>query len=162
MSLTESLVEQLLASGRTLAVAESLTGGALTAALVGIPGVSAVLRGGVVAYATDLKAQLLGVDPALLEAEGPVHPEVALQMAEGVRRALGADVGLATTGVAGPAEQNGRGVGTVCVACTADGVARVRAYRLAGSRAAVRASTVSLALALARGALTEQPGSRTR
>lgn len=88
--------------GWTLAVAESLTGGAVCARLVDVPGASRVLRGGVTAYATDLKASLLGVDDELLAARGAVDPDVAAAMAAGVRERLGADVGLATTGVAGP------------------------------------------------------------
>ena len=75
-----------------------------------------MLRGGVVAYATDLKAALLDVDPALLDAAGPVHPDVAAQMARGVRSRLGADLGLATTGVAGPDPQDGHPPGEVHVA----------------------------------------------
>lgn len=78
-------LEELRRRGLTLAVAESLTGGALSAALVSVPGASAVLRGAVVAYATPVKASLLGVDPGLLAAHGPVDPEVARQMARGVR-----------------------------------------------------------------------------
>ncbi len=100
----------------TVAVAESLTGGQLAAALTAVPGASAVFRGSVTAYATDLKASVLGVDAALLDAQGAVHPEVARQMAEGVRRVCRADVGIATTGVAGPEPQDGQPVGTVFVA----------------------------------------------
>src|ERR671933_205540 len=88
------LVATLRARGQTLAVAESLTGGALAASVVDVPGASAVLRGAVVAYATDLKHRLLGVDGDLLAAQGPVHPEVARQMADGVRERLGATWGL--------------------------------------------------------------------
>ena len=90
-----------LARSETLAVAESLTGGALAAALVDVPGVSAVFRGGVVAYATDLKHALLGVDAGLLAREGAVHPEVARQMADGVRRAAGGDLGAGDDGRGG-------------------------------------------------------------
>ena len=85
-----ALVATLRARGQTLAIAESLTGGALSAAVVDVPGASAVLRGAVVAYATDLKHDLLGVSVDLLAAEGAVHPEVARQMADGVRERLGA------------------------------------------------------------------------
>lgn len=103
---------RLLATARrarlTVAVAESLTGGRVAAALTAVPGASAVLRGSVTAYATDLKASVLGVDPALLSRSGAVDPEVARQMAVGVRRVCGADVGIATTGVAGPDEQDGK------------------------------------------------------
>lgn len=114
------LAEQLLSRARyvrlTLAVAESLTGGQLAAAITAVPGASAVFRGSVTAYATDLKASILGVDAILLDEVGAVHGEVASQMAAGVRRLCGADIGVATTGVAGPEPQDGRSVGTVFVA----------------------------------------------
>jgi nicotinamide-nucleotide amidase len=137
--------------GRTLAVAESLTGGLLTDAFVQVPGASAVLLGAVVSYATELKHEVLGVDHALLEAEGPVHPEVARQMADGVRRALAvggriADIGIATTGVAGPDSQGGRPPGTVFVG-VAIGTRRLAASGVfGGDRAAVRAAAVALAV----------------
>lgn len=114
------LAEQVLARARylrlTMAVAESLTGGQLAAALTAVPGASAVFRGSVTAYATDLKAAILGVDGVLLDQVGAVHADVARQMAEGVRRVCRADLGLATTGVAGPEPQDGQPVGTVFVA----------------------------------------------
>ena len=88
--------------GETLAVAESLTGGLLAATLVDVPGASRVFRGGLVVYATDLKATLADVPAELLAAEGPVHPAVATALAVGARRRCGADWGVATTGVAGP------------------------------------------------------------
>lgn len=114
------LVEQVLSRARyarlTVAVAESLTGGQLAAAITAVPGASAVFRGSVTAYATDLKASVLGVDAGLLTEVGAVHAEVARQMAAGVRRLCRADVGIATTGVAGPQPQDGRPVGTVFVA----------------------------------------------
>ena len=96
------LIALLAARRQSIAVAESLTGGLLAAALTDVPGASAVFRGGVVAYATELKAVLLGVDRALLAAQGAVSAEVAGAMATGVRDRLGATVGAATTGVAGP------------------------------------------------------------
>ncbi|WP_432114189.1 CinA family protein [Streptomyces sp. S1] len=102
--------------GQTLAVAESLTGGLVAAELTGVPGASASFRGSVTAYATALKHELLGVDGALLAERGAVDPEVASQMAAGVRARLGADWGIATTGVAGPDPQDGQPVGTVYVA----------------------------------------------
>jgi nicotinamide-nucleotide amidase len=137
--------------GRTLAVAESLTGGLLTDAFVQVPGASAVLLGGVVSYATELKHELLGVDRALLEAEGPVHPEVARQMADGVRRALAiggriADVGVATTGVAGPDPQGGRPPGTVYVGVAIGSRLVAVAGSFTGDRPAVRSAAVRLAL----------------
>ena len=110
------VVRMLTRQGRTVAVAESLTGGLVVAALVGVPGASKVLRGGVVAYMTDLKESLLGVDPELLARVGAVDPDVALAMARGVAERLGADYGVATTGVAGPDPQDGQPVGRVYVA----------------------------------------------
>lgn len=143
------IVAELTEHGETVALAESLTGGLLTSALVDVPGASAVVRGGVVAYATDLNATLLGVDEELLARVGAVHHEVALQMASGVRERLAATYGLATTGVAGPDPQDGRAPGTVFVAVATSeqgGVATEEA--IAGDRAAVRSGTVLLALEL--------------
>ena len=88
--------------GLSVAVAESLTGGEVSSVLVSVPGASTVVVGGVVAYATRIKAEILGVDVRRLELTGPVDGEVAKQMANGVAALLGADLGLATTGVAGP------------------------------------------------------------
>ncbi|MGW6021886.1 CinA family protein [Streptomyces sp. NPDC055099] len=106
----------LQARGETLAVAESLTGGLVAAELTAVPGASRVFRGSVTAYATELKHELLGVDGTLLAERGVVDAEVALQMAAGVRKVMGADWGIATTGVAGPEPQDGQPVGTVFVA----------------------------------------------
>jgi nicotinamide-nucleotide amidase len=142
------LVSTLHARGQTLAIAESLTGGALAAAVVDVPGASAVLRGAVVAYATDLKHALLGVDADLLTTEGAVHPEVARQMADGVRERLAATWGLATTGVAGPDPQDGVPPGTVYVAITGPNRDRVERLLLPGGRDEVRAATVRRALLL--------------
>ena len=107
------VVRLLTQQGRTLAVAESLTGGLLLATLVSVPGASKAVRGGVVAYATDLKATLLGVDVDLLARVGAVDLTVAEAMAVGVRSRLDADYGVSTTGVAGPDPQDGHSVGTV-------------------------------------------------
>lgn len=96
------MVTALTARGHTLATAESLTGGLVCAALTAIPGASAVVRGSVVAYATEIKSVVLGVDPQLLARMGAVDPAVAVAMATGVRRLLGATYGVATTGAAGP------------------------------------------------------------
>jgi nicotinamide-nucleotide amidase len=138
--------------GMTLAVAESLTGGLLVAEFVAVPGASAVLLGGVVAYNTALKHSLLGVDPLLLAEHGPVHSLVAEQMADGVRFAAAvdgqsADVGISTTGVAGPDPQDGHAPGTVFVGFAIG--ARVSCVELAltGSRTEIRAETVDRALA---------------
>lgn len=106
----------LEARGETLAVAESLTGGLVAAEVTAVPGASRVFRGSVTAYATELKHEVLGVDGTLLAERGAVDAEVALQMAAGVRKVMGADWGIATTGVAGPEPQDGQAVGTVFVA----------------------------------------------
>ncbi len=154
----ERLIERLRELAWTVAVAESLTGGLVVSELVAVPGASAVLRGGVVAYATELKQRLVGVDAALLEAHGPVHPRVARQMADGVRAALGpegaaADVGIATTGIAGPASADGQPVGTVHIAVsTALGV-RVESLVLDGDRARIRSEATARAIRLALEAL---------
>lgn len=143
----------LLARGDTLAVAESLTGGALGAALTDVPGVSATFRGGIVAYATDLKAELVGVDVGLLAQRGPVDAQVAAAMAAGVRARLGATWGLATTGVAGPDPQDGHLPGEVHLAVAGPAGGRADRLDLPGDRAAVRAAAVRAALALLRDAL---------
>jgi nicotinamide-nucleotide amidase len=103
--------------GRTLATAESITGGQLGSVITSIPGASKIFRGGVIAYATDLKTSLLGVSDAVLADGGAVQAQVALEMAAGVAAKLDADFGLAVTGVAGPASQDGHLPGTVFVAC---------------------------------------------
>lgn len=152
-ALAARLVARLTAQGRTVAVAESLTGGAVVAELVGIPGASLVVRGGIVAYATELKASLLAVPQALLDAHGPVHPAVATAMAEGVRVAATvdghrADLGVATTGVAGPDPQGGAPVGLVYVAVADAAGTTVREHRFAGDRAAIRGQATRAALHL--------------
>ncbi|MFD0275564.1 CinA family protein [Kitasatospora sp. NPDC127111] len=114
--LVRQITTALAAAGHTVAAAESLTGGRLATALADAPGAGETFLGGVVAYATGLKTTLLHVDASLLADAGAVHPEVAVQMAEGIRTITGATYGLATTGVAGPAPQDGRPVGTVYVA----------------------------------------------
>lgn len=143
-----ALIDRLVAAGASLATAESLTGGLLGAAFTGVPGSSAVYRGGIIAYATDLKAALLDVDAGLLAARGPVDAEVALAMAAGARRRCAASYGLASTGVAGPTPQDGAPVGLVYVAVAGPAGTRVRELHLSGSRAQVRAGAVQAALDL--------------
>lgn len=145
------LIGLLTERGLSIAVAESLTGGALTAELVRIPGASLVLRGGVVAYQTELKHSLLGVDAALLAEHGAVHPEVAAQLARGVRQRLAvegwpADLGVATTGVAGPDPQDGQPVGTVHLGFAVGDRLETESLRLAGDRDQIRAKTVTAAI----------------
>ena len=157
------VVRLLTVKGQTLAVAESLTGGLVAAEVTDVPGASKVFRGSVTAYATELKHELLGVDAGLLAEHGAVDPQVAAQMAAGVRKALGADWGVATTGVAGPDPQDGKPVGTVFVAVdgpfgpgsgSASG-GKVEALRLNGDRAEIRRESVRSVLALL---LTELAG----
>jgi nicotinamide-nucleotide amidase len=105
----------------TLAVAESLTGGELCAALTSVAGASQVIRGGLVVYATDLKSSLAGVDSELLATRGAVDPAVAAQLAIGARDRLRATFGVGLTGVAGPDEQDGRPVGEVHCAVAGPG-----------------------------------------
>jgi nicotinamide-nucleotide amidase len=149
---TAGLIARLRERGLTIAAAESLTGGELTAELTRVPGASAVVLGGAVVYATALKHSLLGVDADLLATEGPVHPEVARQLAEGVRQRLAvdgrpADIGLATTGVAGPDPQGGRPVGTVFVGIATAAGTRVVELALQGDRATIRRLVVARAIA---------------
>lgn len=121
------LVAGLRDLGHTVAAAESLTGGLLTATLTAIPGASAVVRGALVVYATDLKATLAGVPDDLLAERGPVDPDVAVALARGARAACGSTIGLGLTGVAGPDPQVGSPPGTWYVAmATPDGAACVR------------------------------------
>ena len=148
---TAELIAELTRRGLRIAVAESLTGGLVVAELTRIPGASLVVSGGIVAYDTELKRTLLGVAAELLEREGAVHPEVARQMAAGVRRALAvdgraADVGVSTTGVAGPDPQDGKPPGTVFVGVAFAGEVEAIALELSGDRTAIRTATVGVAL----------------
>lgn len=148
MTTAERVIDALRAADLTLAAAESLTGGLVCAGLTDVPGASTVLRGGAVTYATDTKAALLGVDPDLLAAGGAVQAPVAEAMARGVRALFGADVGLATTGVAGPEPQDETPVGSVFVAVATATATRVEQLSLTGDRAAIRTATVQQVLQL--------------
>jgi PncC family amidohydrolase len=148
-----AVIAVLTARGATLAVAESLTGGLLGAALTDVAGASAVFRGGLTAYATELKAELLGIPADLLAEVGAVDPRVAIGMAEGVRRLLRSDWGLSTTGVAGPQSQDGAAVGTVYVGCAGPDGSVVRTLALHGDRSSIRRQTVVAALDLLSGQL---------
>jgi PncC family amidohydrolase len=139
--------DRLLRRAETVAVAESVTGGLLGAAMTDRPGSSATFRGGVVAYATDVKASMLEVDADLLSG-GAVSVGVALAMAAGARERLGATYGLATTGVAGPDPQDGAMPGTVHIGLAGPRGSAVRSLDLEGDRAQVRAATVRHALAM--------------
>jgi len=147
----------LLEAGATVAVAESLTGGLLGARLSEEAGSSATFRGGVVAYATGLKADLLGVGAATLDRSGAVSAETAVAMAEGVRHRLGATYGLSLTGVAGPEEQEGAPVGTVYAGLAGPGGSAAVLHRLTGDRARVRVLATLAALDLLRRHLLGEP-----
>jgi|SRR5690625_4123620 len=163
------VINALVMAGHTVATAESLTGGLLCAAFTDVPGSSAAVRGGLVAYATDVKARTLGVGEDLLRRYGAVSSETAAAMADGARGLFGADVGIATTGVAGPDSQEGRAPGTVYIGLAGpdagDGEhsAEVEvlectgATLLTGDRASIRRRTVELATEMIMARLSEGP-----
>ena len=142
------LIATLTRRGETVAAAESLTAGLVCATLARIPGASAVLRGGLVVYATELKHVLAGVDEELLAARGAVDPEVAAQLAAGARDRCGATWGLGLTGVAGPSAQDGVAPGTVHLGLCGPSGQTVRTLVLTGDRDAVRTGSVSAAFTL--------------
>ena len=160
-----AILKALEARGFKLALAESLTGGLLSAEIVSVPGASNVLLGSIVAYQTSLKHELLGVSRALLENQGAVDPEVAAQMATGVRTKLANKtntdenlvIGISTTGVAGPDAQDGVAVGTVYIATSGPGAIgdSVYAHEFSGGREAIRAATVTAAIAALGECLTQ-------
>lgn len=178
------LLQSLAHRSLTVATGESLTAGAVAARIAEVPGASAVLLGGVVAYCNEVKADVLGVSENLLEQRGAVDPDVAAQMAAGAAERCGADIGISTTGVAGPEPHQGKDVGTVYLGlacrreavddlglripqkCTpTDGGRRSpwltasRLLDLDGERADIRSGTVDGALTLLTDFLnTEPPG----
>jgi nicotinamide-nucleotide amidase len=144
----DATVARILTERRwTLAAAESLTGGGFGERCTRIPGASAWFRGSIVAYATEAKTKLLGVPAALVDAHGVVSIEVARAMATGARAAFGSDLAVALTGVAGPSSDD-RGVGTVCIAVSGDGIDEARELRLPGDRAQIRRFAVTSAMSL--------------
>ncbi|MEU8772234.1 CinA family protein [Streptomyces sp. NPDC048606] len=155
MRVAEEVLRLLAQSDQTLAVAESLTGGMVAAELTSVPGASRSFRGSVTAYATELKHRVLGVDAELLAAHGAVNAQVAQEMAVGVRRALGASWGIATTGVAGPDPQDGQPVGTVFVAVAGPSGRKTVRLWLNGSRAEIRRESARTVLELLSSELRE-------
>ena len=152
MTTAEKILDRLRSQSKRLVVAESLTGGLLTAQFAAIAGASDVLLTGIIAYDTRLKHELLGVSNQLLENQGPVDPEVAAQMAEGLRSRIaskiGIDsdqiVGISTTGVAGPTAQGEKQVGELYIAVSQAGATKVFAHQLEGERGQIQNSAVLL------------------
>lgn len=156
------VLARLTARGHTVGIAESLTGGLLTAALIDVPGASAAVRGGLVCYAPQTKTDVLGVSAELVAARGTVDPQVALAMARRAVVMFGSDWGVSTTGVAGPADVEGLAPGTAYVAVVRAGRgSRVRWLRLPGHRAQIRQAVVAQALDLLALGLSVAPGSRS-
>jgi nicotinamide-nucleotide amidase len=151
----------LLARGETVVTAESLTGGLLAARLSELPGSSAILRGGIVAYSSELKQELLGVDGMTLRLAGSVTADVATAMASGARERLGATYALALTGVAGPEPWDGKPVGTVFIALAHPGGCEVRETRLPGDRERIRDYSCVSALDLLRRHLLAADSAKT-
>lgn len=142
------IVAQLKQKDLTIATAESLTAGMLSSTLADVPGASAVLQGGVVAYNNAIKHRLLGVSADTLAARGAVDAETAKQMATGARERFHAALGISTTGVAGPEPSEGKAVGIVFIAlATKDGTV-ARLLRFDGNREQIRRSTVAASLRL--------------
>lgn len=142
------LVATLTDRGETVATAESLTGGLVAALLTSVPGSSAVVRGGLVVYATSLKTDLAGVNPAMLAEHGPVRPAVAEELAVGARLVCGADWGIGLTGVAGPDPQDGIEPGVVHLSVSGSDGSTVRTIEVDGNRHQVRSAAVRAALSL--------------
>ena len=151
------MVHQLLESrGETVSSAESLTGGRLATVRTEVPGSSSTFKGGVVTYATELKVTILGVAQEVVDRHGVVSAACAEAMAEGVRSLTGATYGVSTTGVAGPAEQEGKPPGTVFVGLAGPAGVRSVALELEGQRSEITRQAVDAALAVFADALREE------
>ena len=149
----DAVVKRLRELDLSIGTAESLTGGLVCAALTSVPGASTVVRGAVVAYASEVKADVLGVDRDLLAREGAVCEPVAAQLADGIRRVLGCAVGVSTTGVAGPDPADGQPVGTVFVGASGPWGILVEELALTGDRDQIRSASVLAVLTLLERAL---------
>ncbi|KAI0468406.1 putative competence/damage-inducible protein CinA [Xylaria cf. heliscus] len=164
LDIATDVIRLLRSAGETVGVAESLTAGGVMAALTSVPGASAAFRGGIVSYATPLKQLLLDVDTELIAREGVIHADVAVQMAEGARRATTFDDtpttwGIGTTGVAGPDSQDGKPVGTVFIGIAfPHGNQSWGPFSFPGTRERVREATVAEALSRLRDALSARSG----
>ena len=135
--------------GKTLATAESCTGGGIGAALTAVSGSSAVFKGGIISYTNEIKQNLLGVNPAVLDQFGAVSAPVAEAMAEGARKVLSSDIAVSVTGLAGPGgDEYGNPVGTVFIGYSDEFTTISREYHFSGSREDVRTQAVAAALHL--------------
>ncbi|MDR2168165.1 MAG: CinA family protein [Clostridiales bacterium] len=149
MNKSEQIVSILREKGLKLAIAESLTGGAVCAAIVAIPGASHILDEAMVTYSNAAKTARLGVKPATLAAHGAVSPETAAQMARGIADTAGAQIGLATTGIAGPDGATAeKPVGLVFIAAHFNGKTTTKKLTLVGNRAEIIAQTTDNSLDL--------------
>ena len=157
-ALAGRVLESLARRDETVATAESLTGGLLSARLTDVPGASRSFVGGVVSYATRVKVSALDVPAELVEQHGVISEECASAMARGVRTRLGSTWGIATTGVAGPDAQEGRPVGTVWVAVAGPDRIETRELALDGDRRAIRQASCDAALSVLDGILTREDG----
>ena len=137
-SIQETVAKLLKNKGNTIAVAESLTGGLISSQLVEIPGISNILLEGIVAYSNEAKISRLGVKKETLEKYGAVSAETAVEMAKGVAEVLGADIGLATTGAAGPDSSEGKPVGLVFIGLFINGKTLVKEMSFSGKRNVIR------------------------
>lgn len=147
MSRSSDVIERL--KGKTLATAESLTGGGIGAALTAVPGSSAVYKGGIVSYNNEVKMNILGVTPSLLDIHGAVSAPVAEEMAAGVRRLLNSDIAVSVTGLAGPAgDEFSHPVGTVFIGYQDSSHTIVEHHRFEGDREEIRSQTIQAALQL--------------
>jgi nicotinamide-nucleotide amidase len=154
VSLAAQIVETATKAGITLTTAESCTGGMVAAALTDIPGASAVFQRGFVTYSNLAKQEMIGVSPATLEAHGAVSEKVALEMAQGARRAAGADIAVAISGIAGPGGSEFKPEGRVCYAiATAQGTLCQTIEHGALGRAHVRRAATDHALSMIAAAL---------
>ena len=143
----EEVIARLKAQGLTLATAESCTGGLIGAMLTDVPGASAVYKGGIISYVNEIKHRLLGVEQETLDVCTAVSRETAHEMAKGAREAVKADVGVSTTGLAGPdGDGTGRPVGLVYIALDMEGFSYCRELHLTGGRSEIRAQAAHEAL----------------
>lgn len=162
MAPAEEFVATLTAAGQTVATAESLTAGLVSATIAGVPGASKVLVGGIVVYATELKASLGGVPMDVLETDGAVSERSASHLATHIRSLTGADWGISLTGVAGPDSQEGHPAGTVFVGIASVSGVAVKRLSLMGSRWEIRSAAVAACLSEVLSKLAYESGNQSR